>query len=412
MIAGSLERISARRPLALLLLVVVFIATRFWGAWGAVHFNAATDVEIAYRRWAVRVVEQDRPPYSDVDIEYPPASLPFVLGPQLPHPSKPGYRLNFVALMLLADLASFIGLLVLSKRWKSMLGPWLWVIGLPLLGPFIYLRLDLVPAAATIWALQRAAADDWLSSGGFLGFGVAAKLYPLLLLPLAFVICPPRFRARLVIGSAAIFTLALLPFVTVLGDVFREVIEYHTGRGIQIESLWGSILFIARSDSRFRLIFHDFGAHHFEFGAVPALKLVATLATAGAAAIGLWLAHRGPRNVPNLAAIGFVTLMLAISVTAVLSPQFFIWVTAMGAAALCAPNPRIKNQVLCLLPILLITRFIYPTLHPGLVMALAVPVAILWCRNMLLLLTAIWAAARQAESLDGTAQPETIAASV
>jgi hypothetical protein len=400
MIAEGLERASKRSTAMLWAVVVVFIATRFFGMWGAIHFGAPSDVEIAYRRWAVRVVQQDRPPYSDVDIEYPPASLPFVLAPQLPEPTKSGYRVNFVLLMLVIDIAGFIGVLLISKRWGSMLGPWLWVIGVPLLGPFVYLRLDLVPAAATIWALQRSSSDDWLGTGGLLGFGVAAKLYPLLLLPLAFIVCPARLRSRLLIGFGVILVLCFLPFATILGDVSREVIEYHTSRGIQVESLWGSILFIARSGHKSRLILHDFGAHHFVLGSVDLIKKVATLATAAAAGVGVWLAWRSGKSVPELAAISFVTLMLAISVSAVLSPQFFIWVVAMGAVTLCVPNPRVRNQVLMLLPILLITRYIYPTLHPELVMALAFPVGVLWCRNVMLLLTSIFAAARKAETSD------------
>lgn len=416
MVTAALDRISERKSVALWLLAGVFVATRLFGVAGAVNFGAVSDVEIAYRRWAVRVIEMDRQPYSEVDIEYPPASLPFVLAPQITEADEHGYRVNFVALMLLADLACFIGLLLLSKRWGSLLGPWLWVIGLFLLGPFVYLRLDLVPAAATIWALQRASSKDWLGSGGLLGFGIAAKLYPLLLLPLAFVMCPKGSRGRLLLGAGGILALALLPFAAILGDVFREVIEYHTGRGIQIESLWGSILFIARSGHPSRLIVHDFGAHHFVLGAVRELKIIASIGTAGAAAAGVWLARRSSvvaRDVREMTGVSFVTLMLAISVSGVLSPQFFIWVLALGAATVCAPGSRLTNQVLMLLPILWITRLIYPTLHPALVYAEAGAVVVLWCRNILLLMTSIWALARQSETGSEPApepMPETAAA--
>jgi len=41
-------------------------------------------------------------------------------------------------------------------------------------------------------------------------------------------------------------TLAMLPFVFALPDLYRSVIEYHTGRGIQAESIWGAGLLVAR----------------------------------------------------------------------------------------------------------------------------------------------------------------------
>ena len=230
MLTKSLDRISTRTPVALFTLVIVFLVTRFLGGAGAINFHTTSDVEIAYRPWAIQVIEKDRAPYSEVDIEYPPASLPFVLAPQLSEPDQYHYRINFVIGMLLADLAAFLGLLVLSKRWGSSLGPWLWVIALPLLGPFVYLRLDLVPTAAMIWAFQRASRDDWLGTGGFLGLGIAAKLFPLLLVPLAAAIAYGRSRIRLLIGTGAVVLIACLPFITILPDLFRDIVQYHTGQ--------------------------------------------------------------------------------------------------------------------------------------------------------------------------------------
>jgi uncharacterized membrane protein len=51
-----------------------------------------------------------------------------------------------------------------------------------------------VPAVATIWCLERAAAGRRRAAGAFLGFGCLAKLYPCLLLPAAIVIAPQRRR--------------------------------------------------------------------------------------------------------------------------------------------------------------------------------------------------------------------------
>ncbi|HYI45639.1 MAG TPA: glycosyltransferase 87 family protein [Actinomycetota bacterium] len=393
MLTRSLDRISERTSTAIKVVVALFVVTRLFGAAGAINFPTSSDVEIAYRPWAIQVVDKDRAPYSEVDIEYPPASLPFVLAPQVPSPDQYHYRINFVLAMLVADIAAFIGLMMLSKRWGSLLGPWLWVIALPLLGPFVYLRLDLIPTAAMIWALQRASRDDWLGGGGFLGFGIAAKLFPLLLVPLALLIAPARSRLKLLIGAGAVVLIAFLPFMTILNDLFRDIVEYHTGRGIQVESLWGSMLYVARSGEELKLIFHDFGAHHFRFGAVETMKTVASIATAATLVIGIWLAKKAPKDVRELASVSCVTLLMAITVSGVLSPQFFMWIAGLGAVSLCAAGSRLRNLMLMLLPLLLLTQVIYPTMHPALVRAEAPAVVMLWCRNILLLLTAIYGVA-------------------
>jgi hypothetical protein len=150
------------------------------------------------------------------------------------------------------------------------------------------------------------------------------------------------------------------------------------------------MLYIARSGEELKLIFHDFGAHHFRFGAVETLKTVAAVATAASAAIGIWLARRALEDVRELAAVSYATVLFAITVSGVLSPQFFMWVAALGAVSLCSPESRLRNPLLMLIPILILTQVIYPTMHPALVRAEAPAVIVLWCRNILLLMTAIY----------------------
>jgi hypothetical protein len=136
-----------------------------------------------------QVVASGGMPYSEVPIEYPPGVLPFVLVPAwLQHHLRIPFPPSFILLMIAVDGLGLTGLRRLGRRWGSDLGAWLWVVALPLLGPIVLLRLDLVPAVATIWCLERAAAGRWTAAGAFLGFGCLAKLYPLFLLPAAIVI--------------------------------------------------------------------------------------------------------------------------------------------------------------------------------------------------------------------------------
>ncbi|HWL65266.1 MAG TPA: hypothetical protein VNP73_04760, partial [Actinomycetota bacterium] len=363
MLEAAFARIGGRNRISIGLLLLAFIVTRFLGASGAVGFGARTDVEIAYRHWAVTVVERDQVPYAQVNVEYPPGSLPFVLAPQLTTDTEHSYRVLFVSLMVLVDALGLLGLMVLSRRNGSMLGPWMWVVGLWILGPFIFLRLDLVPAVATIWAMERATNGKWGAGGALLGFGAIAKLYPLIILPVLFIMAPREAKKRVLIGAGAVAAVFLAPFLLILPDVFNEVIGYHSKRGIQIESLWGSLLYVARSGTPIKFILHNYGAHHFEGGSTSMLKAIAGLATIGAVSLGAWVAHTSKRLPENLAGICFATLTLTVAVASVLSPQFFVWVVALAAVALCWPKSPVQLQAAALLFILLLTRLIYPMLH-------------------------------------------------
>lgn len=241
-----------------------------------------------------------------------------------------------------------------------------------------------------------------------LGFAIVAKAYAVVLLPIALIMCPREKRARFGLGIVGLIALLFIPFIGVLPDVIESVAGYHAKRGIQIESLWGSILFIARSGDYSRLIVHDFGAHHFFGGAVPEFKLLATATTLGAIGVGAWLAKRSPKVGSEHAGTAFATITLVVAVASVLSPQFLIWVIALAAAAVCYTESRLTNQALALIPVTAITRWVYPTLHPGLVVAETLPVIVLWCRNILLLLVGLFATANQHEEVN---DPSTVAAS-
>src|SRR5205085_2105522 len=88
--------------------------------------------------------------------------------------------------------------------------------------------------------------NRWAHVGLLIAAGTAVKLVPALLLPLLFFVAP-RDRRRLLVGSfVGGVALAMLPFVNVLPDMFRSVIEYHTERGVQAESIWGAGMLVAQ----------------------------------------------------------------------------------------------------------------------------------------------------------------------
>ena len=173
-LAGALVSGFRRRPI--LALAVVFVVTRLLAGWVADHpstypnrVDVTPDVGL-YESWADRLPEGDAP-YSDLNIEYPPGALPVFVAPAallpnalLPHgvhrhhdprrrrrvgrtrPRSPRRR----------------------GRWHCA---WFWVLVVPLMGPVLYTRFDLVAAITVIWAVERATVGRWTAVGGWLGLG-------------------------------------------------------------------------------------------------------------------------------------------------------------------------------------------------------------------------------------------------
>src|SRR4029079_12404552 len=97
------------------------------------------------------------------------------------------------------------------------------------------------PALLTVLALlcllrQR---PGW--AGIWLGLGVAAKLYPAVLLLVfgAYSLAGKNRPAllRLALGSAGVLAATLLPFVLLTPGPLLSFLRYHELRGLQLESL-------------------------------------------------------------------------------------------------------------------------------------------------------------------------------
>ncbi len=237
--------------------------------------------------------------------------------------------------------------------------------------------------------MERAADRDWFSSGGALGFGIMAKLYPALFAPAAFILSPQRWRFTL--GTGALLLIPLLPLLPALPEVKESVFGYHTSRGIQVESLWGAILFIVQRTGGDARIEFNFGALHWAGAVADTLKpwsTVATLLTVGAASL-LAFRHR-ERPGPAFAEISFTVLTFALAFGSVFSPQFLLWLFALGACVACLRDTRLRIPTILLIPTAVMTQIIFPLVYPALLNNETGPVMLLWTRNVLILGIAVW----------------------
>lgn len=401
------------------LLIVLFVITRAPLGWLAARPDVydpgglvtANDV-ILYEGWSAQMIDEGNAAYREVPIEYPPGSLPFILVPQFVNADR-AYLTVFVAMMLLIDIAALLGLILMAQRRGSPLGPILWILAVPALGPIAYLRLDLVPAVATIWAFERTSNNDWTGTGGWIGIGGIAKLYPLLFVPAGILLATER--RRFLIATTLAFVAPLLPLLPAIGDVTTSVLGYHLDRGIQVESLWGGILFMAQRSGAEAGIEYTFGALHFAGPLSATLEPIATAASILGLIAGTAVAWRikdrrdRRKGFPEAC---FVILALSLATGTVFSPQFLVWLLALGATVACIADSRLRWFALLLVPVAAMTQAIFPFLYGELLAAQTLPVALLWARNAAIAVMAIgggialWTGYR--ETVSGLSTPEPV----
>ncbi|MFN2587480.1 MAG: glycosyltransferase 87 family protein [Actinomycetota bacterium] len=383
---------------ALVVLLVAFAATRGVTAFLADHpeHYAPSGSEVVgdpgvYEFWAFQILGNHLNPYSEVRIEYPPGSLPFVVLAAIEKPGTDTYRTRFVLLMLAVDLVGFVALLLLARRWGSLLGPWAWVAAIPLLGPIAYNRLDLVPAVATILAIERLSARAWFGGGGWLGYGAVAKLYPALFLPL---VLAASWRRQILAGAAVVAGLFFVPYLGFLEDVGESVLGYHAERGIQIESVWAFMLLLAAKLGHVIGINYSFGALHVDSEVAPLMKAASQVLSVSVVAAGVWLAVRLRRSgrdaaTPQMAGVMFMTMAGTMGLGTVFSPQFMLWLAALAAAVLCERRSWLTVPALTVLPVALLTQLVYPFFYGRLVAVEPAALVLLGARNFLVLFVGV-----------------------
>jgi hypothetical protein len=392
---GLMQRVgetNSRRRVALVL-AALFVVSRLVFVWLAIDQSVYPgdvqgDVDDVYAEYA-RQIENGEDPYVDLAIEYPPGTLPFLTIPESFDWLQ--YRTAFVLLMLLVDVVGLIGVWRVSRRWGSYAGVFAWIAGIPLLGPLAYVRLDLVAGAATIWAVERIAHKGWTGAGGWLGFGALAKLYPVLLLPQALV--GGRRRGRLVAAFFGILILGILAVGAPLEPLWASIIGYHGKRGVHIESTWGLVLeaLTSLSPAIRAPIEHSHYTYHYTGPVADLAKEAGMLLSLAAVVYGTWLSGvAGPdERERRVAATMFGTLATVVALGTIFSPQYVIWVIALAAVALCDRDSSIRPAAWLVLPVALLTQFVYPLWYAWIIHPHPAGMTVISLRNGLLLVSGL-----------------------
>ncbi|MFI6286677.1 glycosyltransferase 87 family protein [Streptomyces sp. NPDC051018] len=344
--------------------------------------GVAGEVHTLYRGWYEQLVHGAFP-VDDVTWQYPPgAALVFLSPGALPWLT---YFQAFVALVLVADAAVTAALARAGTG-----GAWLWICGLPLLLNLPLARYDVPVTAVAVLALLAMRERPRLS-GALAGLGAMIKVWPLLT-----VLGAPRGRTtRAVWLSAAASAGALL---TVLALGFSDTLGFlrqQEARGVQIESLGGTVLQLARRAGWSGEVRFQYGA--FEF-AGPYVSTVAELSLAlTVAALGwllLWRVRARRWNPATPLDAAFAAVLLFTVTSRVISPQYLVWL--LGLAAVCLTSRHTSQRAIALLmvPAAGISSLAYPLLYDDVVEGSALGCALMVVRNGLLLTAAVLACRR------------------
>jgi uncharacterized membrane protein len=265
-------------------------------------------------------------PYRDFAVEYPPGALPAFLVPTyFGHPTIfSSYAAWFARLMLLCGLGTLVFLLLSRASWRAVA----FVAVSPLLvGYLIETRFDLWPvlfvSAAVAAFLRDRSRLGWLA----LALAVTAKLYAIVLLPIAAVwTWRRRGRSELEAGLA-IFVVAVAavfaPFALLAPHGLWESLWGQVSRPIQIESLAGALLMTLGHP---REVLSNNSVSLAGQGGLETLTTVVEIACL----IALWVGFaRGLADEDRFLRYCAGCVAAFIAFGKVLSPQYLIWLVPL-----------------------------------------------------------------------------------
>lgn len=350
--------------------------------------DVTVDVPDIYEPW-FEVLRTGIFPSDDVTWQYPPAAALAVLAPgALPFWD---YTSAFVAVVAVADAAVFGMLLYAARRpGRSLAGGWVWVVGVPLLGPTAYARYDLMVAAVAIGALMVAGRSP-RAAGALVGFGAMLKVWPVLLL----TGCPPGWRGRRMcrVAATVVVGVALVCLVAVPGAF--GFLSSQQDRGTEVESLGATVFHLARQYGWSGQVAFSYGSMEFVGRYVTVVSRAALgLSVLGSAALLLWRLRAIRFDRATLFDAAFAAVLLFTTTSRVLSPQYLLWLVSLAAASLTVRGSRQWPASVLVLAATAVTTLEFPIWFAHVVTSDPLGVALIVGRNSLLVAATVWSCLR------------------
>ena len=290
-----------------------------------------------------RKVLDGQAPYRDFFVEYPPGAMPAFLLPAAIDEAH--YHFWFKLLTALVGVGGLAAIdAILGSLGAGVRRRWL-ALGLAafsplLIGPVFLHTYDLWPAVLVVGALALLLRRREAAAFALLGLATAAKIYPVLLLPVALVRVwrgaggGPAGRRALVRGLVAYLAggaVVTVPFLVLGSHGVAYSLYVQFKRAIQVESLGAAaLLWLDRVGAlTARAVAGSPSSMVVEGGTAKVLGalLLVVLVAAWAAAVRGYL--RGPDTGERLVVAATVPVIAFIAFGKVFSPQYLTWLVLL-----------------------------------------------------------------------------------
>ncbi|GHD97956.1 glycosyltransferase 87 family protein [Streptomyces alanosinicus] len=355
-----------------------------FGVYAFSDLDVTSDVSVIYRGW-YEVLRQGTFPLDDVTWQYPPAAaLPILAPAVLPFLS---YAHAFFLLAFLADVV-VTGLLLYPGRRpdRSLRGAWVWVAGVPLLGPTVYARYDVMVTAVAVAAVLAGVRQPRVM-GALTAFGALLKVWPALLLVGCF-----RRRAW---ASAAVTAAGLAALFAVSMPGAFAFLTFQRERGTEVESLGALVFHVARHFGWQGQVLLNYGSVEF-LGPYVNEVSTAALALTGTAFgwLLLWRLRARRREPHTLAEAAFTAVLLFTVTSRVISPQYMVWLVGLAAVCVSYRASRMGAPALMVVAAAFVTVLEFPFGFVHVVTSDRYGVLLLAVRNGLLVAASLTAGRR------------------
>jgi Glycosyltransferase family 87 len=276
-------------------------------------------------------------PYRNFVLEYPPGALAAFVVPSISASPEhfASYNTAFErwmalcgAAMMVAMAGSLAALGASPRRAAAALG--LAAASPLLLGSVILTRFDLWPAALTAVAVVSLLWGYRSWAAIIFGLAIAAKLYPLVCVPIALAWVWRRHGrhaaalwATLLVGVLAA---AFVPFAVLAPRGLEHSFTFQLFRPLQIESLGAAVLVTAHWMAGLPLLLHnDHGSTNI-VGLLPSLVGYASAVCEIVLIVRIWfLFARGPATQQRLILAMAAAVTTFVAFGKVFSPQYLVW---------------------------------------------------------------------------------------
>ncbi|MFI9553879.1 hypothetical protein [Nonomuraea endophytica] len=388
------------------------------------------DVSGVYQAWRDIMRATGSLPVADVTWQYPPAAALLMMAPSL---LPFGYLSGFMAILLACDALVTVALARLPER----AGVWVWLVGVPLLGPVVYARYDLAVTALAVLGLLHLTRSHPVrpsaptpstptthptpsssttahpvrsprlvlvrlvrsaAAGGLIvGVAAALKLWPALIL---LGVHPGGPARRALLGAAAGVAVSTLAVLLVL-DGGADFITAQRDRGVEVESVWAMPFHVARWLGWPGVASSSYGSMEMIGpGVVVAGRLSMGATILGLAWLVLWRVRARVWTAATPYDAAMAAVLLFVVTSRVISPQYLVWLVGLAALCVTVAGTTQRPVVVLVLAATAVTMIEFPNLFQDVVHGTPLGVAVLAVRNGLLVAATLvscrrlWRAAR------------------